>query len=189
MAVHIRLKRQGRRKRPFYRVVAIDSRTRRNGREIERLGWYDPIKEGLAIELKQDRVFHWLNQGAIPTDTVSSLLRRIGMSYKWHLMKSGMEDSKIEQEMEAWTARQLGKAEKASKKKAKKKASKAEAASVKEAEVEESSPEVAEAAPEVAEAASVEEAEVAEAKPVDVGETDTVVEEVEKASSEQKSED
>ena len=50
MAVHIRLKRQGRRKRPFYRVIAIDSRSHREGREIERLGWYDPIKEGLSVE-------------------------------------------------------------------------------------------------------------------------------------------
>ena len=81
MAVHIRLKRQGRRKRPFYRVIAIDSRSHREGREIERLGWYDPIKEGLSVEFKEDRIFHWLGQGEIPTDTVNRLMRQKGLAH------------------------------------------------------------------------------------------------------------
>ena len=54
----------GRRKRPFYRIVAIDSRTRRDGPEIERLGWFDPLKTDVAIDLKEDRIIHWLEQGA-----------------------------------------------------------------------------------------------------------------------------
>ena len=87
MAVHIRLKRQGRRKRPFYRIVAMDSRTRRNGSEIERLGWYDPIQEGLSIKLDEDRVKYWLGEGAIPTDTIKNLMTKIGFSYKLHLLK------------------------------------------------------------------------------------------------------
>lgn len=121
MAVHIRLKRQGRRKRPFYRVIAIDSRSHREGREIERLGWYDPVKEGLSVEFKEDRIFHWLGQGAIPTDTVNSLMRQKGLTYKWHLMKTGVSEDKIATEMEAWTTRQLEKAEKSALKKAEKK--------------------------------------------------------------------
>ena len=122
MAVHIRLKRQGRKKRPFYRVIAIDSRSHREGREIERLGWYDPIKEELSVEFKEDRIFHWLGQGAIPTDTVNSLMRKKGLAHKWHLMKTGVAENQIATEMEAWATRQLEKIEKAATKKAKKKA-------------------------------------------------------------------
>ena len=122
MAVHIRLKRQGRKKRPFYRVIAIDSRSHREGREIERLGWYDPIKEGLSVEFKEDRIFHWLGQGSIPTDTVNSLMRKKGLAHKWHLMKTGVAENQIATEMEAWATRQLEKIEKAATKKAKKKA-------------------------------------------------------------------
>ena len=86
MAVHIRLKRQGRRKCPFYRIIAIDSRAHREGREIERLGWYNPLKEDCSVEFKEDRIFHWLKQGAIPTDTVNSLMGQEGLIYKWHLI-------------------------------------------------------------------------------------------------------
>ncbi|MBT5955209.1 MAG: 30S ribosomal protein S16 [Candidatus Marinimicrobia bacterium] len=149
MAVHIRLKRQGRRKRPFYRVIAIDSRSHREGREIERLGWYDPVKEGLSVEFKEDRIFHWLGQGAIPTDTVNSLMRQKGLAHKWHLMKTGVAEDHIATEMEAWAARQLEKVEKAATKKAEKKAT----ASV---------PVVEESAEEVAEVEATEEAVVEE---------------------------
>ena len=161
MAVHIRLKRQGRKKRPFYRVIAIDSRSHREGREIERLGWYDPIKEGLSVEFKEDRIFHWLGQGAIPTDTVNSLMRQKGLAHKWHLMSTGVAEDQIATEMEAWAARQLEKIERAAAKKAEKKAKKKAEASV---TVDE---EVAEAAP--AEEAPAEEAveEVAEAAPAE----------------------
>lgn len=117
MAVHIRLKRQGRRKRPFYRIVAIDSRSHREGREIERLGWYDPVNKDLSVELNENRIFHWLSQGAIPTDTVHSLMRQKGLSYKWHLMKTGMSEDKITIEMQKWVESQLLKAEKAIEKK------------------------------------------------------------------------
>ena len=60
MAVKIRLKRIGRRKRPFYRIVAIDSRTRRDGPEIERLGWFDPLKTDVAVDLKDEQVKMWV---------------------------------------------------------------------------------------------------------------------------------
>jgi small subunit ribosomal protein S16 len=158
LAVHIRLKRQGRKKRPFYRVIAIDSRSHREGREIERLGWYDPIKEGLSVEFKEDRVFHWLGQGAIPTDTVNSLMRQKGLAHKWHLISTGVAEDKIVTEMEAWAARQLEKIESAAAKKAEKKAKKKAAVSVAADE------EVAEATPE-AEAPSEEAPAKAEATP------------------------
>jgi small subunit ribosomal protein S16 len=175
LAVHIRLKRQGRRKRPFYRVIVIDSRSHREGREIERLGWYDPVKEGLSVELKEDRIFHWLGQGAIPTDTVNNLMRKKGLAYKWHLMKTGVAEDQIETEMEAWATRQLEKAEKAAVKKAEKKA--AQPTTV----VEDTAEEVAEVespAEEIVEA-STEEAVVEETvAEVEVPVEEAVVEEV-----------
>jgi small subunit ribosomal protein S16 len=74
--VRIRLARMGRKKRPFYRVVAADSRAPRDGRFIEILGNYNPMTEPMGIELKLDRVEHWLSKGAQPSDTVSSLIKR-----------------------------------------------------------------------------------------------------------------
>ncbi|CUQ68228.1 30S ribosomal protein S16 [Candidatus Nitrospira inopinata] len=79
MAVHLRLARAGRHKRPMYRLVAADSRRARDGRFIEILGIFDPLKETGVPELKQERVLSWLHQGAQPTVTVRTLLRRSGL--------------------------------------------------------------------------------------------------------------
>ena len=78
MAVKLRLKRMGRRHRPFYRVAAVDSRTKRDGRVIEELGHYDPIhvEEDKQLVLKQDRIDYWLSVGAQPTKTVTRLIDR-----------------------------------------------------------------------------------------------------------------
>jgi small subunit ribosomal protein S16 len=78
MPVKIRLARHGNSKRPFYRIVVADSECRRDGRFVEKVGTYNPLTDPAAISLKQERVKHWLNQGAIPTDTVRSLLRKEG---------------------------------------------------------------------------------------------------------------
>ena len=77
MAVHLRLTRTGRHKRPLYRVVAADSRKPRDGRFLEILGIFDPLKEPAVPELKQERVLSWLRQGAQPTVTVRTLLRGV----------------------------------------------------------------------------------------------------------------
>lgn len=75
--VVLRLKRMGRRHRPFYRVCAMDRRSPRDGRVIEQLGWFDPlIQDGKQSELKIDRINYWLSVGAQPSATVASLLRR-----------------------------------------------------------------------------------------------------------------
>ena len=74
--VRIRLKRMGRKRKPFYRVVAADSRSPRDGRHIEVLGYYNPMTEPLTIELKMDRVNYWLGVGAQPSDTAASLIKR-----------------------------------------------------------------------------------------------------------------
>ncbi len=78
MAVRLRLKRMGRRHRPFYRVAAMDSRAKRDGRVIEELGHYDPIAQDQdrQLTLKQDRIDYWLSVGAQPSDTVRRLIER-----------------------------------------------------------------------------------------------------------------
>ncbi|MBI45424.1 MAG: 30S ribosomal protein S16 [Candidatus Marinimicrobia bacterium] len=106
MAVRIRLKRMGRKKRPFYRLVAIDSRKRRDGLEVERLGWYNPVEKDLSCQMNEERILYWLGQGAQPSDTVSGLFRRSGLSYKWDLMKSGAKSDKIDSLMSDFKDRQ-----------------------------------------------------------------------------------
>jgi len=69
----------GRHKRPFYRVVAVDSRSRRDGKYIEIVGTYDPLQDPAVTNLKPDRVLDWLQKGAQPSVTVRTLLRRSGI--------------------------------------------------------------------------------------------------------------
>jgi small subunit ribosomal protein S16 len=73
--VKIRLARHGSKKRPYYRVVVSDSRTPRDGRFIEEVGRYNPCSEPKKIEFNKERVDYWLANGAVPTDTVSRLLK------------------------------------------------------------------------------------------------------------------
>ena len=83
MAVKLRLKRMGAKQKPFYRVVAADSRSPRDGRFIETVGTYNPIKEPAEVTFKEDRVMYWLSNGAIPTDTVRNLLSKQGIMKKF----------------------------------------------------------------------------------------------------------
>lgn len=76
MSVKIRLRRMGRTNAAAYRVVATDSRSPRDGKFIETLGWYDPGQEGDNFKLDLDRLDHWLSRGAQASDTVNSLVRR-----------------------------------------------------------------------------------------------------------------
>ncbi len=79
MAVKIRLKRMGRKKKPFYRVVVADSRAPRDGRFIEEIGYFDPLKDPAEININSDKAKKWLSNGAQPTDTVRSLLKKSGI--------------------------------------------------------------------------------------------------------------
>ncbi|MBX3364287.1 MAG: 30S ribosomal protein S16 [Phycisphaeraceae bacterium] len=74
--LRIRLQRLGRHNRPFYRIGAIDIRTRREGAMVENLGWYDPVASDKSkqVHLKSDRIQHWLSKGAVPSETVRDLL-------------------------------------------------------------------------------------------------------------------
>ena len=84
MAVKLRLKRMGRTNHPFFRLNAIDSRSPRDGRVIEELGHYDPRNkdQGKQFVAKLDRCRYWLDTGAIPSETVSSLLKKSGLEHK-----------------------------------------------------------------------------------------------------------
>lgn len=89
MAVRIRLRRMGAKKRPFYRFVAADSRSPRDGRFLENLGWYNPILKPAEVHLKEESIYKWLKEGALPTETVASLFKQVGLWKKWELMKKG----------------------------------------------------------------------------------------------------
>lgn len=79
MAVRIRLARHGRKKNPAYRLVVADSRSPRDGRFIEMLGTYDPMKDPAEIRVDGDRALEWLREGAQPSETARSLLRQAGV--------------------------------------------------------------------------------------------------------------
>ncbi len=74
--VKIRLKRQGAKKAPYYRIVVADSRAPRDGRNIEEIGTYDPLADPVAIKIDMERAKYWLANGAQPTDTVRGLLKK-----------------------------------------------------------------------------------------------------------------
>lgn len=76
MAVKIRLRRMGAKKAPFYRVVVADSRYPRDGRFIEEIGYYNPMKEPSEIKIDAEKAQKWLDNGAQPTDTVKALLKK-----------------------------------------------------------------------------------------------------------------
>ena len=89
MAVKIRLRRTGRKKQPTYRIVIADSQSPRDGKFIEVVGQYAPRQGELALNLKSDRVNYWLDNGAQPTDTVRSLLRKAGILKARHEERLG----------------------------------------------------------------------------------------------------
>jgi len=84
MAVKLRLMRMGRRHKPFFRLNAIDSRSPRDGKIVEKLGYYDPLEKNQdkQIVFKKDRIEYWLGVGAIPSDTVAELIAKIGIESK-----------------------------------------------------------------------------------------------------------
>jgi len=83
MAVKLRLKRGGSKQRPFYRIVATDSRNARDGRFIETIGTYNPIPAEYEVSIDEEKALYWLSKGAQPTDTVKSLLSQKGIIKKY----------------------------------------------------------------------------------------------------------
>ena len=91
MAVKLRLKRMGAKQKPFYRIVAADARSPRDGRFIETVGTYNPVAQPAEVKIDKELALNWLNNGAQPTDTVASLLRKEGIMKEY-------KDSKVKKE-------------------------------------------------------------------------------------------
>lgn len=87
MAVKMRLKRMGAKKRPFYRIVVADSRFPRDGRFIEEIGYYNPIENPAVVKVNKELALKWLNNGATPTDTVRDILSKEGILKEFHETK------------------------------------------------------------------------------------------------------
>lgn len=93
--VKLRLRRRGRKKAPFYDIVAVDARRRRDGAFIERVGYYNPMTQPSTIVLDHDRSIYWLNVGAQPTDIVRSLLSYDGVLLRRQMQFKGKETAEI----------------------------------------------------------------------------------------------
>ena len=103
--VKIRLKRMGAHKKPFYRIVVADSRNARNGRFIEEIGYYDPLKQPPVIKVNSERAEYWLGEGAQPTDVVRDLLKKSGVEKtKGKAAKAKAEAAPAEEAVEATEA-------------------------------------------------------------------------------------
>jgi len=195
LAVRIRLRRMGRKKRPFYRIVAADARFPRDGRFIEELGYYNPLEDPFKVEVNEERVLYWLQQGAQPTTTVKSLLRKRGIILRFDLMRQGLPAEKIEEEMKKWEVLQLERLKRRAAKRAeaeKEKVSEATAEEVEEPKEAESAPVQAteasstpEEEPEVKEEPS---AEAEEAAKADAPESNEAKEETDESSEAEKKE-
>lgn len=155
MAVRLRLRRMGRKKKPFYRIVVADQRSPRDGRFIENIGRYDPIKHPHEVNLDEERVLYWLQNGAQPSTTVRSLLRRKGILHRIELQKRGFSQEQIDMEMKKWELLQAERAKRIETKLAEKQKQKKE----------------------VAAEEAQEEAAEAEAKPVETGAAEELAQE------------
>ena len=100
MPAKIRLQRHGKKGQPFYHIVIADSRSPRDGKFIEKIGTYNPITDPAQINIKFDRALHWYSVGAVPTDTVRSLLSKVGVMMKYHLMRGVQKGAMTEEQAE-----------------------------------------------------------------------------------------
>jgi len=97
MPVKLRLQRHGRKKIPYYLIIAVDGRKKRDGSYLERLGSYNPLTVPAEIEINADRALYWLDNGAQPTDTVHAILKYQGVMYRRHLLR-GVKKGVLTQE-------------------------------------------------------------------------------------------
>lgn len=169
MAVKLRLRRMGKKKRPFYRIVVTDSRAPRDGRFIELVGTYDPLIKPYKVDLEENRIIHWLENGAQPTQTVKSLFKRKGLWLKWDLKKHGADEAKISEEFAKWELLQAEREKRQAQKEVEKVKEKAKAeeeeASAEEEQVKEA--EAVEEAPEAEQEETVEAAETPAEQPAE----------------------
>jgi len=115
MPTKSRLARHGRKRRPFYHIVIADSRAPRDGRNIERIGSYNPMTNPATIDLNFERALHWLQSGAQPTDTCRAILSYEGVMMKKHLLegvkKGAFDEAAAEAKFEAWSKEKAAKIE------------------------------------------------------------------------------
>ena len=102
MSVKLRLQRFGRKKRPFYRIVAVDSRKKRDGAYIESVGHYNPLSQPAEILIDEEKALKWLDQGAQPSDTVRNLLSKKGILLKRSLASRNVPAEQVEVEIQKW---------------------------------------------------------------------------------------
>ena len=95
--VRIRLTRMGKRNRPFYRIVVVDQKKRRDGAYIESLGYYDPVRDPAEIKVDVDRAVEWILKGAQPSKTVRDIFRKFGVMEKVHKIKYGSKKEEGEE--------------------------------------------------------------------------------------------
>lgn len=95
MAVKMRLKRMGAKKRPFYRIVVADSRSPRDGRFIEEIGYYNPIETPAVVKVDKELAMKWLKNGATPTDTVRDILSKEGILKEFHEEKMSSKSKSV----------------------------------------------------------------------------------------------
>jgi small subunit ribosomal protein S16 len=118
----------GKKKQPIYKMVAADSRSPRDGKFLEAVGFYNPLTNPHTLDLKEDRIMYWLNVGAQPTNTVKSLLRQKGITLKKELLTKGLDEEKVKSELENWQKmKEAGSIKKADRKLSKKAKAKQEA--------------------------------------------------------------
>lgn len=122
MAVRLRLRRVGKKKMPMYHIVVADSRQSRDGKFLEVVGHYKPLEDPMVITTREERVLYWLKSGALPTDTVRSLMQRTGLWLKWSMVKRGLDQATIATEMEKWQMLQAEKRQRDEARKARRKA-------------------------------------------------------------------
>ena len=107
--VRIRLRRVGLKGQPSYRVVAADKESPRDGRFLEILGFYNPRTQPATIHLKEDRVYHWMKNGALPTESVAQVFKSAGVLDRWERFKKGEAVETLVKEAEvAETTRAAG---------------------------------------------------------------------------------
>lgn len=111
MSVKLRLRRLGRKKIPVFSIVAADSRNARDGRYIEDIGRYYPLREPAEVRLDEERALYWLDNGAQPSDTVRSILYRRGLMLQNHLIQKGTSPDEIEEKVSEFRERMAQKGE------------------------------------------------------------------------------
>lgn len=104
MPVKLRLARHGRKGRPYYYIVAADSRSPRDGKYLEKIGTYNPMPDPAVINVDHDLALKWLQNGAQPSDTVRSILRYSGVNLKFALIKQGKSEEEIANIYGKWRA-------------------------------------------------------------------------------------